>query len=119
MPNTKPHVHKRSSSGEAVCGRGGAHPRLTAYTDEVTCTYCALGVTGISGHAVHPVHPLIARWDALKAHLAAQIDHDLAVADAATYPTDLALGAGVAAYRRMLAKMVELESPASATVREG
>jgi hypothetical protein len=53
MPNIKPHVHKRSSSGEAMCGRGGAHPRLTAYTDEVTCTYCALGVTGLSGHSVH------------------------------------------------------------------
>jgi hypothetical protein len=46
MPNSKPHVHKRSSSGEATCGRGGAHPKLTAYTDEVTCMYCALGVSG-------------------------------------------------------------------------
>lgn len=42
MPNSKPHVHKRSDSGGAMCGRGGKHPRLTAYTDEVTCTYCAL-----------------------------------------------------------------------------
>ena len=71
MPNSKPHVHKRSSSGEAACGRGGAHPRLTAYTDEVTCTYCAMGVTGVSGHSVHPLPAsvLTARWTTLRAEI--------------------------------------------------
>ncbi len=63
---TKPHVHKRSSSGEAMCGRGGAHPQLTAYTDEVTCTYCALGVTGVSGHSAYPLPVRAPRWTALR-----------------------------------------------------
>ena len=52
---TRPHVHKRNSAGEAACGRGGPQPRLTAYTDEVTCTYCAQRVKGIPGASYRPV----------------------------------------------------------------
>ena len=78
MPNSKPHVHKRSDSGGAMCGRGGKHPRLTAYTDEVTCTYCALGVTGVSGHSVHPLPA--SRWAALRAEIQRERDDRYAAA---------------------------------------
>jgi len=58
----KPHVHKRNSAGEAACGRGGPQPRLTAYTDEVTCTYCAQGVKGLPPRPQAAVRAWHAGW---------------------------------------------------------
>ena len=75
MANTKRHVHKRSSSGGAECTRGGARPLLADDPDEVTCTYCALGVTGIPGHSDRPLPVRTTRWSRLRE----QVTRDAAI----------------------------------------
>lgn len=101
-------VHARNLTAGTLCGLGSHGSGLFADTPgEVTCKNC-LRVIEYSRAA--ELRSPAARWAALKAHLAKEIEHDTALRAVSTHPVDYALRVTVETYRRVLSMMDELET---------